>query len=302
MTSEARRKFLVLPIIRAKRAYEARFYKMTRTVVTYALLLSVAVVIIVPIWWVAVSSLTTRETVWKNVLPFSWRAFLPEQFTLEGYRAIFEKDFGRALLNTFFLGASTVALSTAVCALAGFAFARLRFRGKNVLFGFVVFSFMVPGDITIIPSFKLINDLGWINTWQALIVPGLANGVVIFLFRQFFAEIPQELIDVARVDGANWLQVLARIILPISKPVLITAGVLIFLGQWNSFFWPMLVAPAPEFRVVQVAVSIIGVEQQINLWDQMFASATLAMIVPILLVLPFQKYYVGGIMGSGLKG
>jgi ABC-type glycerol-3-phosphate transport system permease component len=302
MTSEARRKFLVLPIIRAKRAYEARFYKTTRTVVTYALLLSVAVVIIVPIWWVAVSSFTTRETVWKNVLPFSWRAFLPEQFTLEGYRAIFEKDFGRALLNTFFLGASTVVLSTAVCALAGFAFARLQFRGKNVLFGLVVFSFMVPGDITIIPSFKLINDLGWINTWQALIVPGLANGVVIFLFRQFFAEIPQELIDVARVDGANWLQVLTRIILPISKPVLITAGVLIFLGQWNSFFWPMLVAPAPEFRVVQVAVSIIGVEQQINLWDQMFASATLAMIVPILLVLPFQKYYVGGIMGSGLKG
>mgnify|MGYP005841111773 CR=1 FL=1 len=302
MTGKAHRKFLVLPLIRARRTYEVGFYKTIRTVVTYALLLAVAVVIIVPIWWVVVSSFTTRETVWKNVLPFSWRAFFPEQFTLEGYRAIFEKDFGRALLNTFFLGASTVVLSTIVCALAGFAFARLHFRGKNVLFGFVIFSFMVPTDITVIPSFKLINDLGWINTWQALIVPGLANGVVIFLFRQFFAEIPQDLIDVARVDGANWLQVLARIILPISKPVLISAGVLIFLGQWNSFFWPMLVAPAPEFRVVQVAVSIIGVEQQIYLWDQMFASATLAMIVPILLVLPFQKYYVGGIMGSGLKG
>lgn len=302
MTGKAHRKFLVLPLIRARRTYEVGFYKTIRTVVTYALLLAVAVVIIVPIWWVVVSSFTTRETVWKNVLPFSWRAFFPEQFTLEGYQAIFEKDFGRALLNTFFLGTSTVVLSTIVCALAGFAFARLHFRGKNVLFGFVIFSFMVPTDITVIPSFKLINDLGWINTWQALIVPGLANGVVIFLFRQFFAEIPQDLIDVARVDGANWLQVLARIILPISKPVLISAGVLIFLGQWNSFFWPMLVAPAPEFRVVQVAVSIIGVEQQIYLWDQMFASATLAMIVPILLVLPFQKYYVGGIMGSGLKG
>lgn len=295
-------KLVVAPTIRAKRLYEAKFSKVARTALTYALLLAVALVIIVPIWWVAVSSFTTRETVWKNVLPFSWRAFVPEQFSLEGYQAIFEKDFGQALLNTFFLGASTVVLSTIVCALAGFAFARLHFRGKNILFGLVIFSFMVPADITIIPSFKLVNDLGWLNTWQALIVPGLANGIVIFLFRQFFAEIPQDLIDVARVDGASWLQVLARVILPISKPVLITAGVLIFLGQWNSFFWPMLVAPAPEFRVVQVAVSIIGVEQQINLWDQMFASATLAMVVPILLVLPFQKYYVGGIMGSGLKG
>jgi multiple sugar transport system permease protein/putative chitobiose transport system permease protein len=161
---------------------------------------------------------------------------------------------------------------------------------------------MVPGDITIIPSFILINDLGWINTWQALIIPAIANGIVIFLFRQFFAEIPQDLIDASRVDGASWMQVLTRIIVPISKPVLISAAVLTFLGQWNSFFWPLLVAPAPQFRVVQVAVSIIGVEQQINLWDQMFASATLAMIVPVLLVIPFQKYYIGGIIGSGMKG
>ncbi len=282
--------------------YTARLRKILRYTLTYALLIAIALLIIVPIWWIIVSSFTTRETVWKNVLPFSWRAFLPEQFTLEGYQGIFQKGFGQALLNTFFLGISTVILSTAICAMAGFAFARLKFRGKNILFAFIVFSFMVPGDITVIPSFILINNLGWMNTWQALIVPALASGMVIFLFRQFFAEIPQDLIDAARVDGANWMQVLTRIILPISTPVIISAAVLIFLGQWNSFFWPLLVAPAPQFRVVQVAVSIIGVEQQINLWDQMFASATLAMIVPVLLVLPFQKYYIGGIIGSGMKG
>lgn len=279
-----------------------KWRKVVRTISTYTLLLAVAIVIVLPIWWIAASSFVTRQNVWKNVLPFSWRALIPTEFTLEGYQAIFDKDFGYALTNTFFLGVVTVILSIAVCALAGFAFARMNFRGKRILFGFVLFSFMVPGDITIIPSFKLIDNLGWINTWQALIVPGLASGVVIFLFRQFFAEIPQDLIDAARVDGANWLEVLVRIILPISKPVLISAAVLIFLGQWNSFFWPMLVAPDPRYRVVQVAVSIIGVEQNINLWEQMFASATLAMIVPILLVLPFQKYYVGGIVGSGLKG
>jgi multiple sugar transport system permease protein/putative chitobiose transport system permease protein len=279
-----------------------RIRKSSRQLFTFGLLSSIAVVILLPIWWIVVSSFTTRETVWKNVLPFSWRALVPEQFTLEGYQAIFEKGFGQALVNTFFLGAVTVVLTIAICALAGFAFARFDFRGKRFLFGFIVFSFMVPGDITIIPSFILINDLGWINTWQALIIPAIANGIVIFLFRQFFAEIPQDLIDASRVDGASWMQVLTRIIVPISKPVLISAAVLTFLGQWNSFFWPLLVAPAPQFRVVQVAVSIIGVEQQINLWDQMFASATLAMIVPVLLVIPFQKYYIGGIIGSGMKG
>lgn len=228
--------------------------------------------------------------------------FLPAEPTLNAYVAIFQKGFGQALLNTFLVGLVTVVVGVSICALAGFAHARLNFRGKNILFGLIVFSFMVPSDITVIPSFILIRDLGWLNSWQALIVPALASGVVIFLFRQFFAEIPQDFIDAARVDGATWLQVLIRIILPVSKPVIISATILMFLGQWNSFFWPLLVAPAPQFRMVQVAVGIIGVEQQVTLWDQMFSSSTLALLIPVLLVLPFQKYYVGGILGTGIKG
>ncbi|MCY3779407.1 MAG: carbohydrate ABC transporter permease [Chloroflexi bacterium] len=283
-------------------ATRARLRKARRYILLYALLIGLAIAVILPISWIIASSFTTRETVWKNALPFSWRAFFPEEFTLDGYHAIFEKDFGTALLNTFFLGAVTVALGIAVGAMSGFAFARLKFRWKNFLFALVVFSFMIPGDLTIIPSFVLVRDLGWLNTWQGLIVPGLANGIIIFLFRQFFAEIPQDLIDAPRVDGATWLQVFLHIILPVSKPALISAGVILFLGQWNNFFWPLLVAPVPELRVVQVAVSIIGIEQQVNLWEQMFASSTLAMLVPVLLILPFQRYYVGGILGSGLKG
>ncbi len=279
-----------------------RLRKARRYILLYALLIAIAIAIILPIAWIVASSFTTRETVWKNVLPFSWRAFFPADFTLDGYHAIFEKDFGRALLNTFFLGAVTVVFGIAVGAMSGFAFARLQFRAKNFLFALVIFSFMIPGDLTIIPSFVLVRDLGWLGTWQGLIVPGLANGIIIFLFRQFFAEIPQDLIDAPRVDGATWLQVFLRIILPVSKPALISAGVILFLGQWNNFFWPLLVAPDPELRVVQVAVSIIGVEQQVHLWEQMFASSTLAMLVPVLLILPFQRYYVGGILGSGLKG
>ncbi|MBI1281767.1 MAG: ABC transporter permease subunit [Anaerolineaceae bacterium] len=269
---------------------------------TYWLLIMVAILVLLPIAWIIASSFSPRALVWQNVLPFSLKAFLPQQFYLGGYEAIFQKGFGQALLNTLFVGFSTVILSIAVCGAAGFAFARMHFRGKNILFGFIVFSFMVPADINVIPSFLLISSLGWVNTWQALIIPAVANGIVIFLFRQFFAEIPQEIIDAGRVDGANWFQVFTRLILPISKPVLISAAMVVFLGQWNSFFWPLLVAPAAQYRMVQVAVSIIGIEQNVNLWEQMFASATLAMLVPVLLVVPFQRYYIGGIMGSGLKG
>ena len=290
------------PGFRLAPATITRLRKWRRYALLYGLLITLAILVILPIAWIIASSFTTRETVWKNVLPFSWRAFFPSEPTLDAYHAIFEKDFGRALLNTFFLGAVTVVVGIAVGAMAGFAFARLHFRGKNLLFALVVFSFMIPADLTVIPSFVLVRDLGWLNTWQGLIVPGLANGIIIFLFRQFFAEIPQDLIDAPRVDGATWMQVFLRIVLPISLPAVISAGVILFLGQWNNFFWPLLVAPTPELRVVQVAVSIIGVEQQISLWEQMFASSTLAMLVPVLLILPFQRYYVGGILGSGLKG
>lgn len=302
MTTGSNRRFTMLRPANWTPAHVTRLRKSRRYVFLYILLFIVAISIILPISWIVVSSFTTRETVWKNVLPFSWKAFFPTDFTLEGYQAIFEKDFGLALTNTFILGVVTVVVGIAIGAMSGFAFARLQFRGKNFLFALVIFSFMIPFDLTIIPSFVLVRDLGWLNTWQGLIVPGLANGIIIFLFRQFFSEIPQDLIDAPRVDGATWMQVFLWILLPLSKPALISAGVILFLGQWNNFFWPLLVAPSPELRVVQVAVSIIGVEQQVNLWEQMFASSTLAMLVPVLLILPFQRYYVGGILGSGLKG
>ena len=129
---------------------------------------------------------------------------------------------------------------------------------------------------------------------------GLANSLVIFLFRQFFEEIPQDLIDAARVDGATWLNVFYRIILPLSRPVMITAALLMFLSQWDSFFWPLLVSPKPELRVVQVEISNAVGEYQ-TLWNELLAGSMLAAVVPIMLVLPFQRYFVQAITSSGLK-
>ena len=271
------------------------------TLLVYALHIVVAAVFILPLMWAVAASFSPNEEVFTYAYPFSWRALLPSNFTLAAYENLFARDFGVALSNTFVLGVVVVFVGGVVNSMAGFAFARFNFRGKRLLFvAIILITFLIPIDLTAIPRFILISELKWINTWPALIVPGLANSLVIFLFRQFFEEIPQDLIDAARVDGASWLSVFYRIILPLSRPVLITASLLMFLTQWDSFFWPLLVAPHPALRVVQVEIAISIGEYQ-TLWNELLAGSMLAAIVPILLLLPFQRYYIQAITSSGLK-
>ncbi|MCY4465911.1 MAG: carbohydrate ABC transporter permease [Chloroflexi bacterium] len=267
----------------------------------YSLLIIGVLIVVIPLMWALAASFTPNHKVFEYAYPFSWRALLPVDFTLEAYDNLFARGFGRAVGNTFFLAFVTVFVGGSVNALAGFAFGRFEFRGKNALFmAIVMLTFLVPVDLTAIPRYILINNFGWINTWQGLLIPGLANSLVIFLFRQFFAEIPQELIDAARVDGASWLRVLVSIVLPISKPVLVAAGLLMFISQWNSYFWPLLVAPRQELRVVQVEISL-AVGQYGTVWNELLAGSMIAAIVPILLVMPFQRYYVQAITGTGLE-
>ena len=223
---------------------------------TYGLLIIVAIFVLLPLMWAFAASFTPNAKVFEYAFPFSLRALFPVDFTLEAYEALFARGFGNALKNSFWLSGVTVVLGGSINALAGFAFARFEFRGKRILFLTVILlPFLVPVDLTAIPRFILVNSLDWRNTWQALIVPGLGNSLAIFLFRQFFEEIPQDLIDAARVDGASWLRLFFNVVLPLSRPVLITAALFLFLQQWDAYFWPLLVAPRPELRLVQVAIS-----------------------------------------------
>ena len=290
-----------LSITRLKSTYTTNQKLLIERTIIYALLLFVTLIIILPMLWAFAASFTPNNLVFKYASPFSWRAFLPTEFTLEGYTALFERGFGTSLRNSFILGVVVVMVGSIVNALAGFAFARFEFTGKRFLFIFIILmTFLIPVDLTAIPRYILVRDLGWINTWQGLIVPGIANSLIIFLFRQFFEDIPQELIDAARVDGATWIRLFTSIILPLSKPALITAALLMFLSQWDAFFWPLLVAPRADLRVVQVEIAN-AVGQYSTLWNQLLAGSILAAIVPILLLLPFQRYYIQGIMTSGMK-
>ncbi len=269
--------------------------------IIYSLLGLSAAFLLLPLLWAIAASFTPNEKVFEYAYPFSFKALLPLDFTLEAYKALFARGFGRTLLNTLVLGLSTVLIGGIINALAGFAFARFQFTGKKVIFlSIIMASFLVPVDLTVIPRYILVKELGWVNTWQGLIVPGFASSLVIYLFRQFFAELPQELIDAARVDGATYMQLFVRVVLPISKPALLTAGLLLFLSQWDSFFWPLVVASDPALRVVQVDISQ-AVGQHQTRWNELLAGSMLAALVPILLVLPFQSYYVRGLTGAGLK-
>ena len=213
-------------------------------VITYLVLFGVFILVVSPLQWAIASSFSQNDLIFRNVFPFSWKAFVPSQFTMEAYQALFtQRDFGLVLRNTFILSIGTVLLSGLINLLAGFAFATFDFNGKNLLFGLVLFTFMVPIEVTIIPQYLQMKNLGWINTWQ---------------------------------------------------------GLVLFISTWNAFFWPLVVAPSPEFRVIQVAISLT-VEQRQTIWNELFAGSLLAAIVPILIVLPLQQYYVNSIASTGIK-
>lgn len=256
---------------------------------------------LLPLWWALASSLRPLNDIFRYVSPFSWRALVPDKLTFDAYRHIFfEKGYGSAVFNSLFVAIATVLAGLAVNSLAGFAFAILRFPGRNALFAVTVLTFLVPFEAISIPLYTVVRSLGWLDTYLALIVPGVANGIVIFLFRQFFAQVPRELVDAAKIDGAGWLTIFFRIYLPLSKPVIVSAGLLIFLFQWESFLWPLIATRSEGLKVIQVALA--GFEQRYQtLWNELFAAASLAALIPLLILLPLQRFYVQGVTAGGFK-
>jgi multiple sugar transport system permease protein len=265
------------------------------------LYIALSLVFLVPLLWALVSSLRPIDDIFRYTTPFSIKALYPTTFTIEAYTAIFaDKGYGNAVLNTLFVSLMTVVGGIVVAACAGFAFAKFEFPGKGVLFVATVITFMVPFEAIAIPLYDLVRQLGWLDTYWALIVPGVANGISIFLFRQFFSEIPTELVDAARLDGAGWLRILVEIFLPLSKPVMIGASLLLFLFQWESFLWPLIAVRSEQYKVVQVALSDFQLQYQ-TLWNELFAASLVAAVIPLLLLLPFQRYYVQSVAGTGIK-
>jgi len=265
------------------------------------LLVFIAMFYIIPFGWTVASSLRPAGSLYEYANPLTWRTFFPSRITLKNYVNIFVKeDFGKAIANSLFVASASMLLGVVVNSMAGFALAKFQFPGKSLIFCMVLITFMIPFESIVIPLYLVVKRLGFLNSYSALIIPAVGNGLAIFLFRQFFAEIPNELLEAARVDGASWFGIYWRILLPLSLPAVVTVLVMLFMFQWNSLFWPLVAAYSSKYQVVQVAVAAHRLTEETH-WASLFSSAIAGSLPPMLLFLFLQRYYVRGISTTGLK-
>jgi multiple sugar transport system permease protein/putative chitobiose transport system permease protein len=267
----------------------------------YCALATTAFFFVLPLWWAIISSFRPNADIFRDLFPFSWRALWPEPFTIDAYIAVFERGFGTIIVNTAYVAFLTTGFGLVVNALAGYAFAMFDFPGKNVILGVVVVSFMLPFEAIAMPLYGVVSQLGWVDHVAALVVPSIANGLAVFLFYQFFSQVPKDYYEAARLEGAGPLRTLWEVYVPLSMPTCISAGLMLFIFQWEAFLWPLLAMPAQQFKVIQVGMASFQ-EQYTTEWSQLFSVAVITALIPIALLIPLQRYYVQGLAGSGIKG
>ncbi len=265
--------------------------------VIHLLLLVGAVWAIFPLVWMVLTSLKgyAEASAAQNLLPTRW---LFSNY-VEAWNQV--GIFPRYFANTFFIAAATVAGVLVTSTLAGYAFARMRFPGRETLFMILLTTMIIPFEVTLVPNFIIIRDLGWIDQYQSMIVPWAASAFSIFLLRQFFRSIPQDLYDAAVLDGASHLRFLFSIVVPLSWPALITSALLTFLGSWNSLMWPLLVTNNPQIRPIQVGIAtfITDAGTQVQL---LLAAVTISIIPIVIIYLILQRWFIEGIASAGIRG
>jgi ABC-type glycerol-3-phosphate transport system permease component len=228
---------------------------------------------------------------------------IPAHPTLENYRVAFAAlPLLRNLFNSIFVAGSFTLLSLFFSSLAGYAFAKLPFPGRNALFLVMLGTMMVPGLVGLLPLFVIMSKLGWVDTYQAVIIPGVANAFGIFFMRQYIQEVPNELLDAALIDGASNFSIYRHIILPLVKPALVALAIMQFMGAWNQFLWPLMVLRSNEMYTIVLAVAALPAANFNTPWGAIMAGTTVAVAPLILVFLSFQKQFVSGVMRVGLKG
>jgi multiple sugar transport system permease protein len=226
---------------------------------------------------------------------------VPRAFTLEHYQALFTRlDLARHLATSALLAATTTVLALAVNSMAGYAFAKLRFAGRDGLFRALLAGLLVPAQVAMLPLFLLLKQLGLVNTWAGVVIPGMASIFGIFLVRQYALSIPDALLDAARVDGAGELRIYRSIVLPVCRPVLLTLGVLTFMGTWNDFLWPLVVLTDDSMYTLPVALAnLLG--EHVQDVELMMAGSVLTVAPVVVLFFALQRHYVEGIVSGALR-
>ena len=268
-------------------------------ILLYAFLITMAIIVIFPFYWMIISSL--KSTV-EYRLPVP--TLFPKEIMWGNYVEAFSAaNLGRLFLNTVFVGVVSTILSLVITVLSAFAFARLEFKGKNAIFGALLATMMIPGELFTITNYVTVTKFGWIDSYTVLIVPFLVSVFYIYLLRQNFMQIPNELYLAAKVDGTGDFKYLCKVMIPLSLPTLISITILKMMGAWNSYVWPRLVTTSEDMRLITNGLrdAFTDMSGQANIPVQMAAVAVVSF--PLFLVFIFlRKYIMKGVSRSGIKG
>jgi multiple sugar transport system permease protein len=262
---------------------------------SYLVLAAIAVLMIAP--FVAMISVSFQTGSRAATFPIDW---IPDTPTLENYRSLLEhSQILRWFANSFLVATTGTFISIATATTAGYAFARMNFPGRSVLFWAFLAMLMIPGEVTLIPQYMLLVKIGWVNTYQALILPGVTSAFGIFLVRQYLQGLPKDYEEAARMDGASEFQIYRQVVLPMLTPAIATLGTLQFLNYWNDFLYPLIVTSKASMRTLPVGLATL--QTPTGGLPELLAGATLAIVPTVVVFLFFQKYFVRGIATTGLK-
>jgi multiple sugar transport system permease protein len=283
----------------ALRGASIRWQRRTSSIIVFSVLVLLSVVIIgVPVGWVVLTSLKAREQI------FAWPpVYFPDPIRWDNFTEVMTAiPFARFALNSVFISLMNIIGRVLSCSLVAFAFARLRFPGKNVLFFLLLSTLMIPQQITLIPQFVLFNSIGWTGTYLPLIVPSFfGSAFFIFLMRQYIMTIPRDLDEAARIDGATTFDIFSKIIMPLCLPPMVLITVLTFLWTWNDFLNPLIYINNFDDYTIQLGLNMLRGRFNIQ-WNLIMAGSLLAMLPCIVIYFLTQKYLIGGIANVGIKG
>lgn len=255
------------------------------------------VAVMSPFIWMALSSVKSEVEI-RRVPPTWW----PEAPTLDNFRDLFSRlDFPQFFTTSTVVAVAVTLGNLVFCSMLGYALAKFDFAGKTMLFRIVLGTLMIPGMVTLVPLFVLVANMGLVNTYAGLILPFLAAPFGVFLMRQFFFAIPDELIDAARIDGASETRIFLQVVLPLAKPALATLGIITFLGSWNNFLWPLVVATTEDKYTLPVALALYSTGQNQTDYGLLLAGAVVVVVPVVVVFLILQRHIVQGVAMTGIK-
>lgn len=267
------------------------------SLVLYVALVLYAIITIIPFAWALSASFKPLAEIVGG-----GNSFIPQQFTVANYQQIFSQEplFGRWLFNSVVVAVSVTTFNLLFNSMAGYALARLHFPGNKFWFFLILAVLMIPGQITLIPTFLILKNLGWLNSYQGLIVPNIINATFIFMMRQFFISFPKDLEEAAALDGLGQLEIFFQIVLPLAKPALAAQAIFVFMGAWNNFLSPLMILSDSTMFTLPLGLNIFK-GQYISYWNYIMAASMMFTLPALAIYAFFNRYFIQGVTFTGGK-